>query len=101
GIRDFHVTGVQTCALPILTEPATGRRHCCSSRATSPRRTWICSAVRSPARRPASAGERVIVTGSFLAAAALVLLLAPLVLTAGQIGRASCRDRAELTDAAV
>src|SRR5690606_37489724 len=25
GIRDFHVTGVQTCALPILIEQATGR----------------------------------------------------------------------------
>src|SRR5690606_40887878 len=23
GIRDFHVTGVQTCALPILKEPQT------------------------------------------------------------------------------
>src|SRR5207302_5528641 len=23
GIRDFHVTGVQTCALPILTPPTT------------------------------------------------------------------------------
>src|SRR5690606_10069074 len=25
GIRDFHVTGVQTCALPILTEEHVGR----------------------------------------------------------------------------
>src|SRR5690606_41097720 len=24
GIRDFHVTGVQTCALPISTAPVTG-----------------------------------------------------------------------------
>src|SRR5690606_40226086 len=26
GIRDFHVTGVQTCALPILVRPAGGSR---------------------------------------------------------------------------
>src|SRR5690606_40840701 len=26
GIRDFHVTGVQTCALPILNFPSSGRR---------------------------------------------------------------------------
>src|SRR5690606_40313735 len=27
GIRDFHVTGVQTCALPISAERATAQRH--------------------------------------------------------------------------
>src|SRR5690606_40943075 len=36
GIRDFHVTGVQTCALPILTLKPTSRsrmrRDCCASK---------------------------------------------------------------------
>src|SRR5690606_40667635 len=34
GIRDFHVTGVQTCALPISSAPVArnGRRQRCSSR---------------------------------------------------------------------
>src|SRR5690606_39989478 len=27
GIRDFHVTGVQTCALPIMGEPELGRDY--------------------------------------------------------------------------
>src|SRR5690606_40778383 len=27
GIRDFHVTGVQTCALPICLPPETRREH--------------------------------------------------------------------------
>src|SRR5690606_41087055 len=31
GIRDFHVTGVQTCALPILVRDETLRRFCDSS----------------------------------------------------------------------
>src|SRR5690606_40529677 len=29
GIRDFHVTGVQTCALPIFEEVLTIRPYCC------------------------------------------------------------------------
>src|SRR5690606_29082202 len=31
GIRDFHVTGVQTCALPICKILPTGSRHACIS----------------------------------------------------------------------
>src|SRR5690606_40383443 len=37
GIRDFHVTGVQTCALPIY-----------SAAATSPGRRWRRSRASSP-----------------------------------------------------
>src|SRR5690606_40606977 len=39
GIRDFHVTGVQTCALPISTTAA----DCAPPKAT--RREWIGLAV--------------------------------------------------------
>src|SRR5439155_16768667 len=43
GIRDGHVTGVQTCALPISTAPTRARRDACeeispSRRASDPRR---------------------------------------------------------------
>ena len=70
--------------LPPSMEPETGRLLYCSSPGTSPRRTSICSAARSPARLPASAGEPLIATGSFLAAAVLILLFSPLMLTAGR-----------------
>src|SRR5690606_40725421 len=38
GIRDFHVTGVQTCALPIL-DGIESRRSCAGPRCTPSRRT--------------------------------------------------------------
>src|SRR5690606_40991703 len=46
GIRDFHVTGVQTCALPICvpccsTAPGCTRRSSTASRAW---RSWTCGA---------------------------------------------------------
>src|SRR5690625_5908694 len=39
GIRDGHVTGVQTCALPILTTCCSGARSAPSATATGPRST--------------------------------------------------------------
>src|SRR6266511_5135308 len=48
GIRDFHVTGVQTCALPILTRP----RWCISS-------SWITTPRAQGRRRePPPSGPR-------------------------------------------
>src|SRR5690606_40979741 len=88
GIRDFHVTGVQTCALPIFPRsflllrvripckmalrrlrPRRRRAQLRSPRAASPAsgtRAFPARAVASPRRRPVSARE---------------------------IGRASCRER--------
>src|SRR5439155_18386602 len=54
GIRDGHVTGVQTCALPIWRTSSTsprGRRRC------SPRPPWRRRRA-SAARRAASGGRR-------------------------------------------
>src|SRR5207302_6531406 len=64
GIRDFHVTGVQTCALPILherggagtriekDEQAAPRGHCCGRECTkkgpAPRRWRRSSMTRLP-----------------------------------------------------
>src|SRR5690606_39737617 len=62
GIRDFHVTGVQTCALPISRykrrnwpEPGTARHPRCPDR----RRETVlsCSTIATPGRAPASAGS--------------------------------------------
>src|SRR5690606_41209854 len=83
GIRDFHVTGVQTCALPILrcgidrwSASATG--NSCGIR-------WPC-AVALPDRRPDAAGPAR--PGAPGAAGC------PRV---GEIGRASCRERVKRT----
>src|SRR5690606_41698430 len=75
GIRDFHVTGVQTCALPIsaaaemrLGVPAELRARpaqfvsCARDPARHPRQSW-----RGPDRRPHRVGR--------------------------EIGRASCREK--------
>src|SRR5690606_39349746 len=45
GIRDFHVTGVQTCALPI-------------SRATNRRASIACPTLRTARQRPLRQRER-------------------------------------------
>src|SRR5436309_948661 len=64
GIRDFHVTGVQTCALPIS---------------------------RTPSVRSSSASTRLHeTTPAFVAAYAAAPAIGRL---AAKIGRASCRER--------
>src|SRR5690606_40131983 len=76
GIRDFHVTGVQTCALPILTR--TTRRT--SSR--SPSSATSTRASRTPRRTSSSSASRH-------SRAARAHCSWP------EIGRASCRERGE------
>src|SRR5690606_40787354 len=79
GIRDFHVTGVQTCALPILFDDV-GFRYPGSER-------WALRHV-SFELRP---GERLALVGENGAGkTTLAKLLARLY---DQIGRASCRER--------
>src|SRR5207302_7369175 len=55
GIRDFHVTGVQTCALPISSEQVrsttTTSRRCRWRRGTGRRTTTLRSGSRSEERR--------------------------------------------------
>src|SRR5690606_41166531 len=74
GIRDFHVTGVQTCALPIYRERRNRSVQPCARR----RRT------EARASRP-DAGCAARLWG---AAVCRVIL---------QIGRASCRERVEIS----
>src|SRR5690606_40503983 len=89
GIRDFHVTGVQTCALPIseicwpiaaLMKPGTAERG-----------SMPCAAAIAPKAIGSAIGPSIalvsqsgIATGHAEAA------------TIKEIGRASCRERVEL-----
>src|SRR5690606_41088476 len=64
GIRDFHVTGVQTCALPIsvvLRSSAAADRYATAATAAPPSSsaTWVCQrciAIR-PTARPTKIGR--------------------------------------------
>src|SRR5205085_7828480 len=90
GIRDLTVTGVQTCALPILARPLSsggpGQRRRARRRAATVgvgsrgghgrRRTVLVDVVLCPARRAGVVGRTV---GG-----------------AHEIGRASCRERGEM-----
>src|SRR5690606_8447540 len=68
GIRDFHVTGVQTCALPIFHHHWGGADLCESARRRTSRiclTRWLpngcCNALRHVSRRPNhSLGARVL-----------------------------------------
>src|SRR5690625_5462646 len=76
GIRDGHVTGVQTCALPISAEPGAEVRAALADLRTlvtdDAERTWLERAVGSDAAAwEAEVGQE-------------------------QIGRASCRERGEI-----
>src|SRR5690606_40375076 len=87
GIRDFHVTGVQTCALPIskpLWLPCT--RSLPKGRSAPPFFTAVASVVVTPSElraHPSGIGFPFLAaTSSFPFAAADV----------AKIGRASCRE---------
>src|SRR5690606_40841739 len=90
GIRDFHVTGVQTCALPIY--GAAGR---------------VLVGVANAAHEPAHGLEDGVVTGPRRVGARLpetrerAIHQARVLGRQREIGRASCRERVWLSVAAV
>src|SRR5690606_39582422 len=89
GIRVFHVTGVQTCALPICPcapptrRGAPGRNPCCK-----PASTW--SEYADPRGTPRLSPSKARGEGKRATRGALVP-------PAREIGRASCRERVELS----
>src|SRR5690606_41202235 len=99
GIRDFHVTGVQTCALPIFWQPALAlltcigvllyllfRGHSPSHSALYALVVLIAMAIVMPALRPnVRRLPSLLVEGG----------------RAGEIGTASCRERGETSGAGV
>src|SRR5690606_39556297 len=82
GIRDFHVTGVQTCALPIWRRCA--RRRGGRRPSTGP-----------PGSSPARGGETSVGNRAREGSREGVLACDPVLLypSAPKIGRASCRER--------
>src|SRR5690606_40355012 len=77
GIRDFHVTRVQTCALPILTDNADGLLRRALALAEQPLALHAAFAPRPPSGATLSAvGGETAWLGS-------------------EIGRASCRESVE------
>src|SRR5690606_39565912 len=57
GIRDFHVTGVQTCALPIFARAGTDRRvHAASGLAEVAGVPMLADLSRAPAPGPGKRG---------------------------------------------
>src|SRR5690606_39402789 len=93
--RDFHVTGVQTCALPIFLSRPLDQRPARGDPRLLPALV-SCRAVGRRPRHAASVGERartLTPQRSGLAVALLVAALPLLALAALQIGRASGRAR--------
>src|SRR5690606_40345367 len=85
GIRDFHVTGVQTCALPICRYTTRASSRNTRRRFRSPYLPPLTSAAGEVATSEPSSGDRAA-RGFDRGLRAL-----------GQIGRASCRERAEVS----
>src|SRR5207253_5628602 len=97
GIRDGHVTGVQTCALPISSSTTRSAAPHCVQRRRSRRATHLCPVYRDGARQTGSrAGESGHAT--FVAGLVETRHLCD---SAGKIGRASCRERVEVMEVAV
>src|SRR5690606_40482233 len=91
GIRDFRVTGVQTCALPILTDPdrLLARSHVTqyADLVITEAPVFTADAARSWTDAVAVRGDRIVALG----AANVKELIGP------QIGRASRRESGALS----
>src|SRR5690606_40730689 len=85
GIRDFHVTGVQTCALPISTHAA-----------SSCRSVTVPNAGCSPVNDSCSSSRLQVRSSETLAARNAAKSA-----SSSEIGRASCRERVEIWVGAV
>src|SRR5690606_40290888 len=80
GIRDFHVTGVQTCALPISTHQHAPTSLDAVPKAAPPRKSCAHSSVTSPDSSTEPSLQRIQCRH-------------PLTRYRSKIGRASCRER--------
>src|SRR5690606_40375584 len=89
GIRDFHVTGVQTCALPICVE-AEKLAAALRDDGIDPRRRFRGDRYLDPTKRLQEHGLALL---HALAHADLGRRAERLI--GGKIGRASCRERGE------
>src|SRR5690606_40544767 len=89
GIRDFHVTGVQTCALPIF-------RFCKVSELTFTSYKYMyvlrfCFCIYLSAVQAQTINKEEIALIGYMTL--VIILLATMVIVFFEIGRASCWDR--------
>src|SRR5690606_41072996 len=96
GIRVFHVTGVQTCALPIS---APQLRDAAASTVVFHCRSGMRTRANAAALEAAAGGREVLLLDGGIDAWKQAGL--PVVREAGEIGRASCRERGMIEEAAV
>src|SRR5690606_40328374 len=92
GIRDFHVTGVQTCALPILLTADERRRALALPPGTNPRTAALAAQWRAELGDDDEAFVRralALINRDF----AYSLSVPPT-----EIGRASCRERVRISE---
>src|SRR5690606_41025061 len=87
GIRDFHVTGVQTCALPIYGPSGRAAPALCSWYGTSPLLFGVARSRGGPAPAPPTARSAAAAGAPPCCRPAGAPRPAP------EIGRASCRER--------
>src|SRR5690606_39586718 len=98
GIRDFHVTGVQTCALPISSVPRSGTRP--GRVGTGSRRTPATTSRPAVTEEPGLAGSSRRAVSGF-APGPVVGRWSERADTPLKIGRASCRERVYSSEAGV
>src|SRR5690606_40807169 len=92
GIRDFHVTGVQTCALPIFA----GERSQCAEATYSLHEHpgWSCPICQFAAANAATIRVAALDSHCSFSCARSIEAIAEQT-TFQEIGRASCRERGE------
>src|SRR5690606_40909516 len=96
-IRDFHVTGVQTCALPILDEyQGIYNEELRFVQNSRPNDNALEQSMRAKLRISQYAVEGSILAASDLANAIYLNSEYPTILVWKKIGRASCRERVKI-----
>src|SRR5690606_40795103 len=94
-IRDFHVTGVQTCALPIFARHLIAGVRDPAVSLQQDGRAEVTLAVPPVARARGLAAEAEDTLVEAVQLGAILAALAPFLgRRRGEIGRASCRERA-------
>src|SRR5690606_40085447 len=100
GIRDFHVTGVQTCALPIY-EFITGRIR---GGGYAIKGAWLLIKKEASIQVQLGIAIAVTIAGFYFDITAMEwicqVLAIGLVMAAEEIGRASCRESVVICDVA-
>src|SRR5690606_40839725 len=93
GIRDFHVTGVQTCALPIFDCDVLQADGGTRTAAITGAYVALADAVAWGTRHGHVTGGKQVLTDSVAAVSVGIIDGTPMLDLPYEIGRASCRER--------